>query len=1766
MAVEIPVYVDIDGAFQEAAKDVPKASAPLLDQVERVGNRMSSAIQKAMKVAAKPLKAGGIEQLNTEMSRYLNTARLASNQMLKLGEAQGKLTAGRVNIKAISSEVSVLANKWNSMKLSAKFDPDGKLRVRAQEVIDKMSKLTSKTLQFGEALANSSSKASLSMGKTTASVNSTNAALTTQAGILKKLTGYLSGYTLLFTGLRFIHNIRETTAELEMQRVALGGILNDTEKATELFRQIKAAALKSPFEIKDLVTYTKQLSAYRIETDKLFDVTMRLADVSAGLGIDMNRLILAYGQVRAASVLRGQELRQFTEAGIPLVELLAEKFRKLGREGTTTADVFELISKRAVPFKLIEEIFNDMTNAGGVFYQMQERQSETLKGQWMKLKDAITIMYDEMGNTKVVHDAMTSFIQTANNLTRSWRDVANWIKAVTAALITYNVIAKASVLATNSITKAEALRLAVMKSQTIAMPKIIAAIVGETTAKKVSRTVTRQLAIAQYNLATATTVAEKALWKMYAALISNPYALAATAVVGLGAALYTLVKNSREADISIDGLEQSVTRFRNSIKKQNETDDLLAAYEELRDKTGRTREEEEKLIRVTNDLARTFPSAVTGINEHSGALDIDIQKVKDLTEAEQKLELARLKRDEKNARRQVRKLEEEKNEIIENQQRGGYYLYQGTPEETFIKYTEDELADFGERLAEINKDLKPFKDQLEQIRELEQELGIGNYYSGGGQGGGARSGSLGLEGWRSVLKEIEKEKEEAGMHQIYSDDDIKNMESVYNLYKKTKKAIEEDTTALEGLKALNKTLTGEAKEANEAEIALVEKELDFHKTVQDRFNFVFKKGGGSYQQDPFIKQMQERIKFMKDFRKGYEDLNKYMDENAALKKEGDIMRTRGLALGLSEAEQKKAAKDLADWYGSEMNRIYADVQKKYNLSMTLEQFLSQEINAAGNRGKALKDWQNLLQSIFNDQTDLNTEEAKKTLEKAIQKLRDELKRSEAAKNFFQDILGLTGDQELAANLAVSVYGDPGKELQDRLMDSLKDAFDSEAIPWDSLMAIQMRSAIKSLDFSGVMAKLDEFPDKIKEVVKEMAGVVEKYNADIAKSYAKLLVEYDELAQQRIDITQKAAEKIRQIEEGLRVEILGMEKRGASAAEISAAKSRAKLATDAVNREAEIQLSRLEAKYRLFFSSVGIISQKSAMEVAQRQRKMLSDQFVRGQISLSKYKRELKEISNQLGKYSGVEQLEKIASGKFGELLVDQINSASEGLLALSSTVETMDGFLVADDDTKKFLDRLDKILNFGDFVGIFTGKKKTSIQDEINKASRRAYQNAILSGESAEVANKKADEAARNVLNRYSNQMSESAQSLSIAAAALKAVCEIYEKIGAGLSEIFDQLERSGHGFETRNEYGAIYDEADYADTFAHMAEFFGGMVDLLSLDLGGAWKKFSALSNEVRENDRAIKYQGELVNDLKYSYDRLGAAIENAFGSDYISLYNQQLENLGAQADAYRKQAEAERAKGKSADEEKARGYERSAQQIEDQITDAQSKLAEFMSGTDLTSAAKEFAEAWIEAYKEFGSTTDAMKEKFNDMIQNMVVNSLAAQLIQSILKPIFDQIDSAAADGALTAQEIAQISAMVPGAIDQINSAMTGMVGELTSAGYNLRQQAGSFTGISRDIAGASEESITGLAAGINTQNFYISHIDANVAAILSALTGGASTAGASVTGEYIDPYKDFVKENIQLYFPSYDQKLGDILNRLDRVIRPRTDRPDYVLHTNL
>ena len=224
----------------------------------------------------------------------------------------------------------------------------------------------------------------------------------------------------------YISKLANVRGEFELQQRSLQAILQNKSQADEIFNKTVQLAVKSPYKIKELVSFTKQLAAYRIESNELYDTTKRLADVSAGLGVDMGRLILAYGQVKAAAYLRGTEVRQFTEAGINLYGELQTLFKTRDQADYTTAQIVDMISKRKVTFKDIEEVFENLTSKEGIFYNMQEIQAETLRGKISNLQDSIDVMLNSIG--KANEDTLKGSIDSIKVLIDNWETVVEVAK------------------------------------------------------------------------------------------------------------------------------------------------------------------------------------------------------------------------------------------------------------------------------------------------------------------------------------------------------------------------------------------------------------------------------------------------------------------------------------------------------------------------------------------------------------------------------------------------------------------------------------------------------------------------------------------------------------------------------------------------------------------------------------------------------------------------------------------------------------------------------------------------------------------------------------------------------------------------------------------------------------------------------------------------------------------------------------------------------------------------------------------------------------------------------------------------------------------------------------------------------------------------------------------------------------------------------------------------------------------------------------------
>ena len=218
---------------------------------------------------------------------------------------------------------------------------------------------------------------------------------------------------IVFGAQQFFNSIVQTGGEIVQQHVALRSILGDVQKADELFAQTQQLALQSPFKFGELNRDVKQLAAFGVEANDLYDTTKRLADIASGLGVDFGRLGLAFGQVKARSWLDGKELRQFAYAGLPLLQKITELYNsegKNGRKNYTQADVKKMISGRQVSFEDVQKVLWKMTDEGGQFYNMQLVLSETLLGRWNKLIDAWDIMLGKFAEGKNVIGGTFSFI------------------------------------------------------------------------------------------------------------------------------------------------------------------------------------------------------------------------------------------------------------------------------------------------------------------------------------------------------------------------------------------------------------------------------------------------------------------------------------------------------------------------------------------------------------------------------------------------------------------------------------------------------------------------------------------------------------------------------------------------------------------------------------------------------------------------------------------------------------------------------------------------------------------------------------------------------------------------------------------------------------------------------------------------------------------------------------------------------------------------------------------------------------------------------------------------------------------------------------------------------------------------------------------------------------------------------------------------------------------------------------------------------------
>lgn len=1628
--------------------------------------------------------------------------------------------------------------------------------------------------------------------RTTRTTERQNKAYKTQETYLKRLASRMIAYASVHQVFSFLRNIREVTAEFELQRVALGSIIGDLNEANKMFEQIKAAAVKSPFQIKELVTYTKQLAAYKIGTDELFETTQRLADISAGLGVSMDRLVLAYGQIRATGYLRASEVRQLTEAGIPIVEELAQKMSQLRGETVSAAEVMGMISERAISFGMVKEVFEDMTSAGGMFYKMQEKQAETLAGQWSNLQDSVAIMYEEIGNTESVNNAMTGMIGLLKSLAQNWQDVGAVIASLGASFSVYYIAMKNATVASKALTIAEAERQAIEATQISRAPQIISMIIGETRARKLAIVTSKALRNARIAEATATNVLSKAWAKLRIAMLSNPYTAVLVAIAGIATWLLTASDNADRLNKELDKINTEGT-----IQMDQQVRNFERLARAIRDNADGSSKQAEALAEIKRAYGEFLPSqdaAIINLTREKEGYDAVTRAIREkiaMQMQEQKINKIASEYGEKIADAQSKLVS-----FLTDRNIGSI------PKEEATRIANAIQQAVSEGLLNATQ---LWKDQIGVLNEIIEEqvgysplLTLGQY-----------SPALTIDAYQSLIKvfseynmkiqEVESSMESAtgsfGKYTKAYDDFKKNLGDItikgtkfsYEWDKnKIKKEIEayhkfvKDLLSKEEIKfsigetinfdALYKTL-GNKYPALKNVITDIQKEYkkliptDTNRLIRMKFEEYASEVGISMDKvkehlksnetttEDWAKNIDNSIKSLKstlaeyrlDQEEGYakhgapfrdmtEDIQELEKEIKVLELIAmffkDLFSTKSTTKKVNPRiaqlnEELSTVEKIYKEY-QELRKVMSDTKARANIEnmfkgvnfKILSRALSltemrKEIEKALKEARKLGDKKQILELEYR-LGKFDADESQKEIEKQLKKLSDDLSRTKVAKEFFDKILGLTGDKQLSASLTMSVYGiekpegelseffakSMAKNMQDKIQQYLEGVDISSAINKQTgeIDPIKLEKIIEGLDEDVVG------PDNIK-AVKQLTAEMIKGNASYIESLYSAYEKFLDYEHRKTIVAEREANERKEIEKST---ILSEDEK----AKLTAASNKRERA-----EKLRIDIEQFKAgdEYVKIFEDIENLSTASIRRLMQ-----LLDEFMK---------------KNAAALAESPEQL-KTLMGEYQKMYEGLINR--NPLKAISS--------------------------GFKEYI---TATKEVS---DAKKELKEAQDNQDAQAEAT------AQKNLNNALDKQRKALSKNVKGFEAASSAI-------QNFGSLLTDITDLL-----GIAEDSEVGEFVKElVKWLGIMAGVLGTIAGIIAIIEAELApllaiaaaiaalGAVVTFFA-NKGVRRANEEIERQQKLLDQLTYSYERLEKAIEKAFGSQYISNYEQRIANLEAQQRAYLKQAEAERSKGKKADKDKIKEYEEQARDTADSIADMRSELSEYFLGADLTSAARDFANAWIEAYKEFGSTTDAMKEKFQDMIQNMIVESFAAQVIQTALKPIFDSIDEMSKDGMLDMSEASKIVDMTNVAIGNIDTSMSALMQALAGAGISVRDMGTELTGISRNIATASEESILGLAAGINTQNFYISQVPPKLDVIIGLLQGGSRIVGDGVN------MQDLVTiQNQHLaYLPNIAQNTADTVARceraalacervadnLDRVIKPRGTQSSYTLSTSL
>lgn len=303
----------------------------------------------------------------------------------------------------------------------------------------------------------------------------------------KRAGEYISYYLVGQGMMGLLNSIVQVRGQFQQLEIAFETMLGSQSKAKSLMDQMVQTAAKTPFDLMGVAEGAKQLMAYGVSADKVNDTLVRLGNIASGLSIPLNNIVYLYGTTMVQGRLYAQDVRQFTGRGIPLVKELAEKY------GVTADKINEMVSAGKIGFPEVEEVINKMTNAGGQFYNLMEKQSASLTGQISNLEDAWDTALNNLGEKG--EGVFSTAISSATYLVEHMEDILRVLTAVTVAYGSYKAAVVLQTLVTKGYTGV-ALIDNTARSAKLALMKLDATLTGRVAAQTKAMTAAEEAHVA----------------------------------------------------------------------------------------------------------------------------------------------------------------------------------------------------------------------------------------------------------------------------------------------------------------------------------------------------------------------------------------------------------------------------------------------------------------------------------------------------------------------------------------------------------------------------------------------------------------------------------------------------------------------------------------------------------------------------------------------------------------------------------------------------------------------------------------------------------------------------------------------------------------------------------------------------------------------------------------------------------------------------------------------------------------------------------------------------------------------------------------------------------------------------------------------------------------------------------------------------------------------------------------------------------------------